>query len=126
MSRKKKVTGGDPRKRAAKGAVGVAKPVAKSSGWVPSGSLDPRGDTKASDTVSAVYPVKTPKAVPSAPMPKTSYRNRKKARKQAWTKAFVVGMVVVLSAILAGSILVSTPSMQAPGNPYEVPSVETE
>ena len=119
MSKKKKVTRGNP----AKAAVPVAKSTksAKSTlGWVPSGSLGPAGSGNSPVGGSKPVPARSAVVTPKRPV------NRKQARKQSLTKAFVVGMVVVLSAILAGSILVSAPSVQAPGQPYEVPVAETE
>ena len=118
MSRKRKVTRGNPAKAAA------VKSPGSGSGWVPSVSLG-----RAVPSSSSARPMKSSPAVKSVKSSGSSVkssRNRVKARKERLTKAFVVGMVVVLSAILAGSILVTTPTVQAPGQPYEVPAVESE
>lgn len=115
MSRKRKVTRGNPAK-----AAGV-RSSGSGSGWVPSVSLG--GSVPSSSSVGSSPAVKSVKSAGSSVK---SSRNRVKARKERLTKAFVVGMVVVLSAILAGSILVTTPTVQAPGQPYEVPAVESE
>lgn len=117
MSRKRKVTQGNPAK-----AAGV-RSSGSGSGWVPSVSLG--GSVPSSSSVGPSPAVKSVKPVKSVGSSSKSSRNRVKARKERLTKAFVVSMVVVLSAILAGSILVSTPTVQAPGQPYEVPAVES-
>lgn len=103
MSKKKKVTKGNPANNAPNGTVKTknanmhaTKPTTVSSNWKPSGSV------VSSKSVSDVV---------------------KKKTKVRWNKVFVLFLIVGMSASLFASLLITAPTINEPVTPYNAPDI---
>lgn len=104
MSRKKKVTRGNPANNVHNGTMKpknanmhATKPTTVSSNWKPSGSV------VSSKSVSNV--------------------TKKKKTKVRWNKVFVLFLIVGMSASLFASLLITAPTISEPVTPYNAPDI---